>query len=234
MFVDENGDDVADGTAVKMVQKKGTILTGNELQIFGYSGGNYTVQASDQDNVVWNLTNFTTSTDYTMKLTQTDIDGNLTTNSLDLTYDSSTEKYTSSALTEYGAVLSAKHNFFDDIQDMIEALNSADRDSIQSALDKIDSAYDQANIGQSGLGGFIAGAKYIVEHTPTFGSFKRSAGTTQFGVGRERRECMAGHFNFWDHGDAVNVVAPVGIFLKAFLAIIPAVGKSVEMLQRIS
>ncbi len=154
VFVDENGDEVADGTAVKMVQKNGSTLTGNELQIFGYSSsGSYTVQASDQDNIVWNLTNSTTSTDYAMKLSQTDIDGNLTTNSLDLTYDSATEKYTSSALTEYGAVLSAKHNFFDDIQDMIEALNSADRDSIQSALDKINSAYDQANIGQSELGG---------------------------------------------------------------------------------
>ena len=89
------------------------------------------------------------------------------------------------------------------------------------------------NVLQKGEGGFISGAKYIVEHSPAFGSFKRSAGAAQFGVGRERRECMSGHFNFWDYRDAINVLTPGDIFLKEFLAIIPAVGKSVEMLQRI-
>lgn len=154
VFVDSDGIKVTNGTAVKMVQKDGISYTGNEMKIFGYSGGNYTVQTSDQDNIVWNLTNNTDpSKAYSIKLSQIDIDRNLTDNPLDLTYDSTTQKYTSGKITTYGSVLSAKHNFFDDIQNMIEALNSADRENIQASLDQIGAAYDQANIGQSELGG---------------------------------------------------------------------------------
>ena len=80
------------------------------------------------------------------------------------------------------------------------------------------------NVLQKGEGGFVSGAKYIVEHPPTFCHFKRSACATQFGVSGERRECMSGHFNFGDHRDAMIEVAELRKSLEEFLDVIPLVG----------
>ena len=52
-----------------------------------------------------------------------------------------------------GTVLYVKHNFFDDIDNFITALNDNDTDAISAMTGIVNKAYDQANIAQAELGG---------------------------------------------------------------------------------
>lgn len=88
------------------------------------------------------------------KLQQRNIDGSLTGTELNISsYTASTGTYTTANITGSGRVLSAKHNFFDDLQGIVVALNTGDDVTLRSGLDKIDAAYNQANIGHAELGG---------------------------------------------------------------------------------
>lgn len=97
-------------------------------------------------------------------LKQKNVDGAYTGKTLDITLSGTT--YTSVAVSQTklnggaagsgyssGMVLSAKHNFFDDMQTMMDALNTNDNSKLSGALESISKAYDQANIGHAVLGG---------------------------------------------------------------------------------
>lgn len=60
---------------------------------------------------------------------------------------------TYSVHVDSGSVLYVKHNFFDDIDEVITAMNNNDTAAISAMSEAVNAAYDQANIAQAELGG---------------------------------------------------------------------------------
>lgn len=86
--------------------------------------------------------------------------GVLTGDELSYTGDGGTpETFKTAAINSAGAgynagdTLSAKHSIFDDIDEVINALNTNDDVLLRDSLDKIDKSYDAANVAHSKLGG---------------------------------------------------------------------------------
>lgn len=108
----------------------------------------------DELGFEWRLDNTGASA---TKLVQYDVDGQVTGEELNIataTPDSSGKfTYTTANVSGNGRVLTAKHSFFDDIQNMMNALNSNDNNMLRGELENISKAYDQANIAHAVLGG---------------------------------------------------------------------------------
>jgi flagellar hook-associated protein 3 FlgL len=97
-------------------------------------------------------------------LQQYDINGNATANVLGLT-DNLDGTYTTAPITQDGLLLESKRNFFDDINQIITALNGvqpdgmtqlasaeAQNEAIREKLDSVKSVYDASNVAHAKLG----------------------------------------------------------------------------------
>jgi len=139
--------------------------TGATMEVEHVKGNQYRTASIHNDHI-----NGGTAPDYlevstggNTKLRETDVNGNLTGTSYDISETGSgtatdPKMFTTDTLTRNNQVLTAKHNYFDDIDTMITALKTDTNDTsngivgLRSTLDMLDSAYDSANIGHSILG----------------------------------------------------------------------------------
>ena len=98
----------------------------------------------DSEGLMWKL-----SSDNS-KIQQLDPHGNLTGSEKSVTNNNGT--YSVSSINS-PLVLNVRHNFFDDIDDVISAMNNNDTAAISELSTTVNKAYDQVNIAQAELGG---------------------------------------------------------------------------------
>ena len=112
----------------------------------------------DQDGNEWKLNSPTNDT-----LTKYDPDGNVTTNTMAVTFDVVTNTYSTPVLTAVGTKFEAKTNIFDLIDNVVNSLNKVDsagnpisdtqaRTLIGKGLEELTKAYDGVNIAHAELG----------------------------------------------------------------------------------
>jgi len=127
-----------------------------------YKGESLTFSATDriidQDGNEWKLNTPTNDT-----LTKYDPDGNVTTDTMAVTYDAVNNTYTTPVFTADGTKFEAKTNIFDLIDNVVNSLNKVDssgnpittaqsKDLIGKGLDELKKAYDGVNIAHAELG----------------------------------------------------------------------------------
>ncbi|AXX95969.1 flagellar hook-associated protein FlgL [Arcobacter ellisii] len=112
----------------------------------------------DQDGNEWKLNSPTNDT-----LTKYDPDGNVTTDTMAVTFDVVTNTYSTPVLTAVGTKFEAKTNIFDLIDNVVNSLNKVDsagnpisdtqaRTLIGKGLEELTKAYDGVNIAHAELG----------------------------------------------------------------------------------
>ena len=112
----------------------------------------------DQDGNEWKLNSPTNDT-----LTKYDPDGNVTTDTMAVTFDVATNTYSTPVLTAVGTKFEAKTNIFDLIDNVVNSLNKVDsagnpisdtqaRTLIGKGLEELTKAYDGVNIAHAELG----------------------------------------------------------------------------------
>lgn len=112
----------------------------------------------DQDGNEWKLNSPTNDT-----LTKYDPDGNVTTDTMAVTFDVVTNTYSTPVLTAAGTKFEAKTNIFDLIDNVVNSLNKVDsagnpisdtqaRTLIGKGLEELTKAYDGVNIAHAELG----------------------------------------------------------------------------------
>lgn len=112
----------------------------------------------DQDGNEWKLNSPTNDT-----LTKYDPDGNVTTDTMAITFDVVTNTYSTPVLTAVGTKFEAKTNIFDLIDNVVNSLNKVDsagnpisdtqaRTLIGKGLEELTKAYDGVNIAHAELG----------------------------------------------------------------------------------
>ncbi len=127
-----------------------------------YKGESLTFSATDriidQDGNEWKLNTPTNDT-----LTKYDPDGNVTTDTMAVTFDAVNNTYSTPVFTADGTKFEAKTNIFDLIDNVVNSLNKVDssgnpittaqsKDLIGKGLDELKKAYDGVNIAHAELG----------------------------------------------------------------------------------
>lgn len=113
----------------------------------------------DQDGNEWKLNSPTNSL-----LTKYDPDGNVTSDTLSVTYNSTTQSYTTPTFTADGTKFEAKTNIFDLVDKIVNGLKKVDASGnpitneeskaiISQGLDQINKAYESLNVAHAELGG---------------------------------------------------------------------------------
>ena len=100
----------------------------------------------DGGGMMWRLNSANT------KLEQLNTDGQPVSPAKEISVTNNNGTYTASGVPS-GTVLYVRHNFFDDIDGIITALNNNDTAAISGMTEIVKKAYDQANIAQAELGG---------------------------------------------------------------------------------
>jgi flagellar hook-associated protein 3 FlgL len=137
--------------------------TGATMKVEHIKGDQYRTVSIHDDHVNGGVAPDYLQVSGAVQLREVDINGNLTGDSLNMTESgagtaSDPVMFTTDPLANKYQVLTAKHNYFDDVDTIITALETNTNDTqgdivgLRSTLDMIDNAYDAANIGHSVLG----------------------------------------------------------------------------------
>lgn len=160
------GDTITDGTTNWTLDTVNNVLTDgtNSIEVEHLKGNQYRTKSIHADH----MTSGTVPTSLSVvgasiELREVDINGNLTGTTLNMTESGTGTPtdpvmFTTNPLSVTNQVLTAKHNYFDDINTVVTALETNTNDDtgsvigLRSTLDMMNNAYDAANIGHSVLG----------------------------------------------------------------------------------
>jgi len=159
-IVDSAGDTWTLDTANNILTNGTTSAT---MEVEHVKGNQYRTVSIHNDHVNGGVAPDYMQVSGAVQLREVDVNGNLTGMSYDMSESGSgtpTDPYmfTTDPLSEDYQVLTAKHNYFDDVDTIITALKTDTNDTegdivgLRSTLDMLDDAYNAANIGHSILG----------------------------------------------------------------------------------
>lgn len=146
--------------AVNNVLSDGT----NTIEVEHLKGGQYRTKSIHANHMTAGTVPSSLSVvGASIQLREVDINGNLTGTALNMTESGAGTPtdpvmFTTAALSVENQVLTAKHNYFDDIDTVVTALETNTNDDsgsvigLRSTLDMMSNAFDAANIGHSVLG----------------------------------------------------------------------------------